>query len=225
VPVPFYLVRHPDGDVLVDGGNPVAVARDARAHWGELADALEASMSEEDHCAPQLARLGVDSVPMIVQTHLHADHTGALGHFPDAEVIVHARELAAARAVDRPVGGGYVRADYDRPDIRWRTVEGDHDVFADGRVRLLETPGHAAGHLSLLITLDETGPVLLTADAADNHWQWEGRAEPRGWHSPEQARTSIDRLRGVAGDTGALLVFGHDPQNWAGLRRAPLRYA
>ena len=102
---------------IVDGGNPLAVARDPHAHWGGLADIFEVHMTEEQHCASQLARLGVDagSVTHVVQTHLHIDHTGALGHFPDAAVVVHERELEAARAADSPEASGYVRADYRPP--------------------------------------------------------------------------------------------------------------
>ena len=226
VPVPFFLLRHPDGDVVVDGGNPAAVARDPRAHWGGLADIFEVHMAEDQHCAAQLTQLGVEtgSVRYIVQTHLHIDHTGALGHFPDAAVVVHERELEAARAADSPESSGYVRADYDRPEIQWRTWSGDLDLFGDGTVRLIETPGHSAGHTSLLLWLEETGPVLLTADAADNRDQWEGRAHPRSLHSRDSANESMRKLRALADRTGALVVFGHDPENWAGLVHAPEPY-
>src|SRR5438105_6266847 len=124
VPVPFFLLRHPQGDVIVDGGNPLAVARDPGAHWGSLADIFVVHMSEEQHCAAQLRRLGVDpeSVTHVVQTHLHIDHTGALGHFPNATVVVHERELDAARAAESPEASGYVRADYERPELEWQTT-------------------------------------------------------------------------------------------------------
>jgi N-acyl homoserine lactone hydrolase len=226
VPVPFYLLRHPDGTVVVDGGNPLAVAQDARRHWGGLADVFEVHMTEDQHCAAQLQRLGLGGgeVTHIVQTHLHIDHTGALGHFPDATVVVHSRELEAARAAGDPMASGYVRADYDRPELRWQTVEGDTDLFSDGVVRLLETPGHAAGHMSLLIELPDTGPVLLTADACDNRDQWEGKAYVRALHSREQAASSLERLHRLAEDTGALLVFGHDARNWAERQHAPAAY-
>ena len=226
VPVPFYLLRHPDGVVLVDGGNPLAVAQNPRAHWGALADVFEVHMTEAQHCAAQLAAHGVQpgEVTHIVQTHLHIDHTGALGHFPDAAVVVQERELEAARAAEDPAQTGYVRADYDRPELRWQAVSGDTDLFGDGSLRLLVTPGHAAGHMSLLVTLPDTGPVLLTADASDNRAQWEGRAHVRALHSREQAARSLDRLHELAEKTGALLVFGHDPENWAELRRAPQAY-
>lgn len=226
VPVPFFLLRHPRGQAIVDGGNPLAVARDPRAHWGGLADIFEVHMTQDQHCAAQLAALGVDagSVTHIVQTHLHIDHTGALGHFPQAEVVVHERELEAARAAGSPEATGYVRADYERPDLRWRTWSDELDLFGDGAVQLIETPGHSAGHTSLLLSLEETGPMLLTADASDNRDQWEGRTHPRSLHSREQANRSMQRLRELAEQTGALLVFGHDAENWAGLSHAPASY-
>jgi N-acyl homoserine lactone hydrolase len=226
VPVPFFLIRHPQGDIVVDGGNPLAVARDPRAHWGVLAERFHVHMTEEQHCVAQLARLGVrpESVGHVVQTHLHIDHTGALGHFPNATVVVHARELHAAREAESPIASGYVREDYDRPELRWQLAEGELDLFGDGTIRLFETPGHSAGHMSLLLDLDETGPVLLAADAADNRAQWEGREHPRALFSREEARRSLERLRELARQTGALLVLGHDPDDWSRLRRAPDRY-
>lgn len=226
VPVPFYLIRHPEGDVLVDGGNPLAAQRDPQAHWGRLADIFELHMTEQEHCVAQLRELGAspDSIQLLVQTHLHMDHTGALGHFPDATVVVHARELEVARAVDSPIGPGYIRADYDRPELRWKPVDGDVDLFGDGTVRMLETPGHSAGHMSLLLALEETGPVLLTSDASDNRAQWEGRAHTRALHSREQAAASLERLRSLAHETGAMIVYGHDPKDWARHRHAPEFY-
>jgi N-acyl homoserine lactone hydrolase len=226
VPVPFYLLRHAEATIVVDGGNPLAVAQDARRHWGGLADVFEVHMTEAQHCAAQLEQHGVDpgEVTHVVQTHLHIDHTGALGHFPQAAVVVHARELEAARAADDPMASGYVRADYDRPELRWQPVDGDTDLFGDGVIRLLETPGHAAGHMSLLLELQDTGPVLLTADACDNRDQWEGRAYVRALHSREQAAASLGRLHRLADETGAMLVFGHDPENWAERRHTPAAY-
>jgi len=78
--------------------------------------------------------------------------------------------------------------------------------------------------LSSAIELDQTGPVLLTADASDNRAMWEGRAHPRAFHSRESANRSIEQLRQLADRTGALVVFGHDAENWAELAHAPESY-
>jgi len=226
VPVPFFLIRHPQGNLVVDGGNPLAVARDPHAHWGPLADVFVVRMTQDQHCQAQLRTLGVapEEISHVIQTHLHIDHTGALGHFPRAAVVVHERELEAARAADDPLRSGYVRADYDRDDLNWQTIGQDTDLFGDGAIRLIQTPGHSAGHMSLLLQLPETGPVLLTADAADNRDQWEGRAHPRALHSREQSAASLERLHGLAEETDALIIFGHDPENWSQRRRAPDYY-
>jgi glyoxylase-like metal-dependent hydrolase (beta-lactamase superfamily II) len=222
VPVPFYLIRHPQGDVIVDGGNPLAVARDPHAHWGKLADIFEVHMTEQQHCVAQLRQHGFqpESISRVVQTHMHIDHTGALGHFPDAEIVVHASELESARG-ERPHARGYVSADYEQPGLAWSTYTGELDLFGDGSVRLLPTPGHSAGHVSLLLELGHTGPVLLTADAVDNRAQWEGRQPPRSLHDAEQAERSRERLRDLADEIEPLLVFGHDPENFSQLKRAP----
>ena len=222
VPVPFFLLRSPRGLVVVDGGNPLAVSRDPHAHWGALADVFEVHMSEEQHCEAQLRRLGVapGDVLRIVQTHLHIDHTGALGHFPNAVVVVHAREREAALTTDDPMKSGYIRGDYDRPELHWQTVNSDTDLFGDGLIRLIETPGHAAGHMSLLIDLADTASVS-SADASDNLAQWEGRAHVRAFHSRNAAARSLRRLHKLADETGAMIVFGHDTRTGASSTTPP----
>jgi glyoxylase-like metal-dependent hydrolase (beta-lactamase superfamily II) len=119
---------------------------------------------------------------------------------------------------------GYIRADYDRPELRWQTIEGDTDLFGDGLIRLVETPGRAAGHMSLLIDLADAGSVLITADASDNLAQWEGRAHVRALHSRAEAARSLGRLHQLADQTQAMLVFGHDPENWTQLQHHPDPY-
>ena len=78
--------------------------------------------------------------------------------------------------------------------------------------------------MSLLLELAGTGPVLLTADASDNRAQWDGRLEPRALYSREEAAASLATLRELARTTGALVIFGHDPKNWSGLKHAPDGY-
>jgi glyoxylase-like metal-dependent hydrolase (beta-lactamase superfamily II) len=192
-----------------------------------LADIFTVNMSEEQHCVAQVERLGIDpgSIRFVLQTHLHIDHTGALGHFPAASVLVHGRELDAARAAPVPLGDGYVRADVDQPGLDWQPIEDEHDVFGDGSMRTVFTPGHSAGHQSILLDLAETGTVLLTGDASDTRRQFDGHDPPRVLYSREEANASLERLRPLAAETGALVIPGHDPVEWAGLKKAPEFYA
>ncbi len=102
IPVPFFLIQHPRGNVLYDGGNALEVARDARGHWGAVVGAYEPVMGEDDFVVNQLERMDVDpaSVRYVIQSHLYLDHSGAIGHFPNAEYAVQRRELQYAYTPD-----------------------------------------------------------------------------------------------------------------------------
>ena len=96
----------------------------------------------------QLAALGVkpDDIRYVVNSHFHFDHCGCNASFPRATFLVQRAELALARAEPKR----YDAKDWDLP-LEYRAVDGEHDVFGDGSVVLLPTPGHTAGHQSLWI--------------------------------------------------------------------------
>lgn len=93
----IFLIQHPRGNVLYDGGNALEVAgdRDPYEYRGAVTDAYLLVMDDEDFVVNQLERLDVDpaSVRYVVQSHLHLDHSGAIGHFPNTEYVVQRREL------------------------------------------------------------------------------------------------------------------------------------
>jgi N-acyl homoserine lactone hydrolase len=100
-------------------------------------------------------------------------------------------------------------------------IDGDTEL-APG-VELIETSGHCPGHMSVLVRLPQTGPVLLTIDAVytkenletDN---WSGQADPA------RAKASAEKLKAIAAREGAMMIYGHDPAVWAGLTLAPAFY-
>ena len=115
---------------------------------------LTARLAERD--------IAPSDIDRIILSHLHFDHVGGNEEVPDARVIVHQSEWASAhdqRLIDY---GVYNPADYDHGH-EVEQVEGEHDVFGDGSVVCLPTPGHTRGHQSLRIEL-ESGPVVLTGD-------------------------------------------------------------
>ncbi|MFT8777218.1 MAG: N-acyl homoserine lactonase AttM [Gluconacetobacter liquefaciens] len=230
IPVPFFLITHPKGHTIIDGGNAVEVATDPRGHWGRICDVYWPVMTEEDGCVAQLARLGIrpEDVRYVLQSHLHLDHTGAIGRFPNATHIVQRAEYEYAYTPDWFAAGGYIRRDLDRPGLKWQFLNGiadDHyDLYGDGVLTTLFTPGHAPGHMSFLVRLPGTGATLLTIDAAYTLDHWEERSLPGFLTSTIDSVRSVQKLRVLAERTGARIVTGHDPEAWASFRQAPAFY-
>lgn len=227
IPVPWFLVKHPQGNVVIDGGNAKEAAIDKRAYWGAVVDAYDPVMEIGENCVDQCKSVGVDphGVRYVVQSHLHLDHTGAIGRFPNAQHIVQRSEYEYAFNPQWFARGAYIRADFDRPGLNWKMLGGDYtdnyDLFGDGTFRMIFTPGHATGHQSFLITLPNTGPILLTIDAAYTLDHWNDLALPGLVVSSTDAANSVAKLRKIAADTGAMVVTGHDPENWKEFLKAP----
>jgi N-acyl homoserine lactone hydrolase len=230
IPVPFFLIVHPKGNVLFDGGNALEVARDARAHWGDVVDAYEPVMTEDDFCVNQLQRFDFDpaSVKYVVQSHLHLDHSGAIGHFPNARYVVQRKELTYAYTPDWFQQAAYIRPDFDR-EVDWLYLDGYHDyqydVHGDGVIRTLFTPGHAPGHMSLIVELEGEAPFLLTADACYTRDHFEDKALPGLVHSAAETAESVRRIHREVDRLGATVVTGHDPDDWPRWKKAPDYYS
>lgn len=230
IPVPWFLIKHPKGNVIIDGGNAAEVAQDARGYWGDVVNIYQPLMDPTENCVDQARSVGVapEDVRYVLQSHLHLDHSGAVGRFPRATYFVQRLEYDYARKPDWFSRGAYIKADFDRPGVDWKFLGGEYtdhfDLFGDGAVRMIFTPGHSPGHQSFLVRLPNTGPVLLTIDAAYTRDHWEERALPGLVCSSVDAVHSVKKLRRIAEDTGALVVTGHDPDGWAGYQHAPHKF-
>jgi N-acyl homoserine lactone hydrolase len=227
IPVPWFLIKHPKGNVVIDGGNAVEAARDPRGHWGDVVSAYMPVMDASENCVDQARSVGVepDQVRYVLQSHLHLDHTGAIGRFPRATHFVQRLEYDYAFKPDWFARGAYIRDDFDRPGLDWKFLGGEYtdnyDLFGDGTICMIFTPGHSPGHQSFLIRLPNTGPVLLTIDAAYTMDHWEEKALPGLVCSSVDAARSVQKLRKIADDTGAMVVTGHDPAAWREFQHAP----
>ncbi len=227
IPVPWFLIKHPAGTVVIDGGNAIEAAIDKRAHWGAVVDAYDPIMDVSENCVDQARSVGVEpeDVRFVLQSHLHLDHTGALGHFPRAQTFVQRIEHQYAFAPDWFASPAYIRKDFDRPELDWYFLGGeetdDFDLFGDGTIRMIFTPGHAPGHQSFLVTLPNTGPMLLCIDAAYTIDHWNERALPGLVTSSSDAARSVKKLHRVADRTNAQIVTGHDPDAWPSFTQSP----
>jgi N-acyl homoserine lactone hydrolase len=170
IPVPCYLVSHPRGFLLFDTG----VHRQAITRLGERrAQLFRVRSGPGDHVVGQLEMLGLRpaEIGLVANSHFHFDHRGRNEFFPDATFLVQRRELAAARhpeAITPP--GRYTQSarDFDHPleyQLEYQEVDGEHDVFGDGRVVLFPTYGHTPGHQSLRVRLGKQRDLVFTANA------------------------------------------------------------
>ena len=231
-PTPWYLVTHPRGNVVIDGGNAPEVAGDYRKHWGALTEVSTPVMTPEQAVVPALRAAGFDpaDVRWIVQTHLHLDHTGALAvieEFPNAEVLVTRSEYAWAHAPASYAAPGYCRFDFVKDGIPWVLLEQSedgYDLFGDGTLRCWWSPGHTPGHMSVEVKLPSGSAFLLAADAANTIDHLHERKLPAFNVSVDDAINSVRRLRRLAWRSQATVVAGHDPEQWPTLRHAPEYY-
>jgi N-acyl homoserine lactone hydrolase len=229
IPVPWFLIEHDRGLVIIDGGNAAECAEDPVKHWGGISDVYWPTMTADQACVPALKAAGFDpaDVRYILQSHLHLDHTGALAAleaFPNAEVVATRTEFEYAHAPDWFADGGYIKSDYVKPNVPWTLLEESedgYDLFGDGTIRCWRTPGHAPGHQSFEVTLPNSGAMLLTVDAAYTTDHWEERALPGFLASAVDAVRSVRKLHHIARRGDATVVTGHDPEAWPSFKQSP----
>jgi glyoxylase-like metal-dependent hydrolase (beta-lactamase superfamily II) len=199
-----FAIEHPEGTVVVDAGQDpdfVSPRWDIYTHV-----AVRFDVSEADRLEARVRETGLDpgAVRNHVFTHLHVDHVGA-GPLPGARVVLGAPEWQAATA-----RGGRLRG-YMRPGIHDpQTIDGDHDLYGDGTIRLLATPGHTAGHQSVLVTPDEGPRVLIAGDAVYSEAALIARQIDGVGVAPDRARESIDRLREICQEAPTVVAPTHD---------------
>ena len=105
-----------------------------------------------------------------------------------------------------------------------KKVEGDHDVFGDGSVVLIATPGHSPGHQCLLVKLPRTGAILLSGDAVHTKANWENKRAPAQNFNHAQSLAALDRMAAVLKEHNAQLWIAHEPSEVSQRKYAPAYY-
>jgi N-acyl homoserine lactone hydrolase len=229
IPIPAFVVEHPGaGPILIDTGLHPCVAVDPGQNFGGVwKRLLKFRMSPEQGLREQLLARGIGhhDVGVVVMTHLHYDHASGVSEFPDPTYIISRAEWEAA-AHGQAMRNGYIRSQFDYP-FDWQTVDYDAadvdshatfgravDLFGDGSVRLLSTPGHTAGHQSVLLRLADR-EALLTADAAYLERTISDDVQPLITQDRHRFVRSLGEVRRWIGQTSnALVITGHDREHW-----------
>ncbi len=216
----FLIETDADERVLIDTGFPAKYADDAAAATQEddLGSFGRVLSITPDNLAPaQLALLGLAApdITLMIQSHTHIDHVGFMDGFPDVPILI----AEAERALPRPLYWSGKQA-MEWPDRAYHLVTDDLTLGPGFEVLL--TPGHAPGQLAFVVDLPDTGPVLLTSDAISRAAEIDEKFA--GSWDEGLAIHHGARLMQLAQDRDAFVIFGHSPEQWPTLRKAPRWY-
>ena len=204
-----YLIKHAKGWMVWDTG---------------VTDALFTTPSADPNAwkrtkslAGELDKLGVKpaDVKYVAVSHTHPDHVGNVALFPQAMLLVQKAEY------EWPNQDGSPRFKPSHPVTK---LEGDHDVFGDGSVMIVATPGHTPGHQSLLVKLPKTGAVLLSGDAVHLADNWTAKRVPSMNVDKDKTVASMQRMAALMEQHKAQLWINHDKPQAATMKRPPEFY-
>lgn len=216
-PVYSVLIEHPEGLFLFDTGFDRALILEKLPF--ELPE-----QTPEQTLPGALAKAGFKpgDVDAVINSHLHIDHCGGNQHLTNATTIVHVDEVREARSPEPFEVLGYADRSWDHAGASFNLINGDAEL-ADG-VHVFHTPGHTIGHLSLLVELEGSRPLLFMADVAYTPSAYE-RDHQAGFHwNPVAGVRSIRRIKQLAKEWDAELFFTHDMETYGGYKLAPEAY-
>ena len=207
-----YLIKHSQGWMLWDTGVTDAIA--AMPNGQAPADPKATHWRRPKTLASQLDTLGVkpSDIKYLAVSHTHPDHIGNVGLFPSSMLLVQKAEY------DWPLPLGVGRF---KPEQPVQKLEGDLDVFGDGSVTIISTPGHTPGHQSLLLKLSKTGALLLSGDAVHFKDNWDNRRVPAMNFDKDKTAASLQRIADVLVKEKAQLWINHDKAQRDSLKMFP----
>ena len=183
-----YLIKHGDEYMLWDTGHAMTMP----------------NVAPKVSLVDQLAKIDVkpDQIKYVGISHYHADHTGQVDSFPKATLLIGAKEWDAITSPKPPEGANFKPFEgWIKGDSKVEPVPTDKDVFGDGSVIMLRTPGHTPGHSSLLVKLAQMGPVIITGDAVHFRENYDSDGVPWFNYDRAQSVASIERLKKMASNS------------------------
>jgi N-acyl homoserine lactone hydrolase len=229
-PINVYVVEHRNGLVLFDTGQDRASVTDPTYFPGGLNGLVYSRLARFDVAAEEtltegLSALGYDpgDVTTVIVSHLHQDHIGGLRELPNAELVISTEEWQSLEG-PLPEARGLLRRHIDIPGLRWRQIGFEpthdpglapfttvHDLFGDGTLLLVPTPGHTPGSMSMLVRQPGRPPLMMVGDLTyDVHLLEAGHVPGVGDRRRARAATALtNELRSNL--PGLVILPAHDP--------------
>ncbi len=210
-----YLIHHSsEGYLLWDTG---ITDRLTALPDGLAVPALGYTWYRRQTLVAALAAIGITpaDVRYVALSHVHPDHAGNVDEFPNATIVIQKAEWDYAKTLPQ------------KPfffDRKTQLLEGDKDLFSDGSLILLSTPGHTPGHQSLLVHLKQTGNVVLSGDVAHFEANWSNRRVPDFNYDRSLSLSSMEKIAHVLEEKHAQLWINHDKPSSDARRHAPEFY-
>ncbi|MDB4994632.1 MAG: AttM/AiiB family protein [Myxococcaceae bacterium] len=214
---PCFLIQHPKGTLLWDTGLKESIRQTKEGVPNPVGrEFVEVSLREQLNALS----LQPSDITFVGFSHLHADHAGNANAFTSSTWLLNRRELEGALKTPPPVGvdpttfSGYKSA-------KVKLLDADEDVFGDGRVRILQTPGHTPGHQSLLVQLEQAGTLILSGDLTHTLDNWKNHVVPSFNDSRERTLASIGRVEALVAEKHARFIVQHAPEDFHALPKFP----
>ena len=195
-----YLIKHGDEYMLWDTGHAMTMPK----------------VAPKVSLVDLLAKIDVkpDQIKYVGISHYHADHTGQIDSFPKATLLIGAKEWEAITSPKPAPGVNFKPFEsWIKGDSKVEPQPIDKDVFGDGTVIMLRTPGHTPGHSSLLVKLPQMGAVIITGDAVHFRENYDSDGVPSFNYDRAQTVASIERLKKIAANLKATVVIQHDARD------------
>jgi glyoxylase-like metal-dependent hydrolase (beta-lactamase superfamily II) len=224
LPVGCWLIEHPEGLIVIDTGESTH-ANDPgyQPWWHPFMQRCERRwVKPEEEVGPQLRALGFDplDVRWVIMTHMHGDHAGGIGHFPNSEILLSQLEAEAALARTGPLSG-YLNMHYPKwlkpkivsfHDGPWESFDRSRILTKDGRVRIVPAPGHTLGHMAVIAETD-SHCVLISGDAAYDEQALLSGSVDGVAQSASLHHDSTRRMRELCRRRPTVTQFAHDPES------------
>ena len=237
IPVGFFIIKHPKGNVLFDCGNNDRIITDPN-YWGVLAAGLDPVRTPDVAIDAQMQKIGMkpDDIKYLVLGHFHADHAGNIGKFPHSTVVYQRDEIKSAFWPAPGFATFYITGDFSmlragigkgmanaQPVIE---LEGDLDLFGDGSVFIHRAVSHTPGSEMMVVRLPKTGTVVLTSDAVYLKDNLDKNILPSigSVYNPSGMLDAYAWVRRMQDLEGADVIFAHDPDIFKAHKQAPDSY-